>query len=522
MNGPDLLIQLRTLETHLAQDRHAEAAALCQALIAAPLPARVYGLLGQTAQRLGQYDAMLLAARKGVAAQPQEVAPRLRLAECYLYAGHADQCLAELEQLEALARHDGPALQLIGNLYVHGAAHSSALRCFERAVELHPERTAYQYNLATSCVALGQLERAEALFDQVIARTPADFGAYVNRSMLRTWSGAENHIDALRRQLAKLAQGQGGAVPLCYALAKELEDVGDFEAAFAYLERGAAARRAQLSYRVEHEVAALDAIAHNFGAGVFAAPAPDPAPGPTPVFVVGLPRSGTTLVERILGAHTQIGSVGEVNNLAFAVMQLAAGPGGKLGMIARSARIDPQRLQEVYLRGLGAYGLAQPYVINKTPENYLYLGLIALSMPQARVLHLHRHPLDSCFAMYKTLFRMGYPYSYSLEDLGHYYLAYHRLMQHWRATLPDRFLDVGYEDLVADQEGGTRRMLSYCGVGWEDACLDFHRNAAPSATASAAQVRRPLYQSAVARWQRYERQLRPLADFLTAHGIDCA
>ncbi|HZX29684.1 MAG TPA: sulfotransferase, partial [Telluria sp.] len=286
------------------------------------------------------------------------------------------------------------------------------------------------------------------------------------------------------------------------------------------LAQGARARRAQLSYRVEHEVAALDAIAASFASAEHAAPAP--ADGPTPVFVVGLPRSGTTLVERILGSHSLVGSVGEVNNLAFAVMQLAAGPGGKLGMIARAARADPRRLQETYLRGLGGYGVAKPYLINKTPENYLYLGLIARSMPQARVLHLHRHPLDSCFAMYKTLFRMGYPYSYSLEDLGQYYLAYHRLMAHWRATVPASFIDVGYESLVADQEGATRRMLSYCGLDWEDGCLDFHRNAAPSATASAAQVRRPLYRSAVARWRRYERQLQPLADFLTAHGIDCA
>lgn len=524
MNAHLLLNQLRDLDEHLANDRHADGSVLCHSLIDEILPASVYAVLSQAAQRLGDFDAMLLAAHKSAVANPDDFAPRLRLAECYLYAGYTDRCLAELGKLEQLARNDGATLQLVGNLYTHCNAHIQAARCFERAVAIAPEHIPYRYNLGTSHIALGHLDRAQAMFDSVIAQQPSDFGAYLNRSMLRTATGESNHIDELGSQLAKVRPGHAGEVPLCYALGKELEDLGEADAAFHMFARGARTRRQHLSYSVDKEADTIDSIRAAFDSRVLERARAPGAPGAhdlVPTFVVGLPRSGTTLVERILSSHSAVGSVGEVNNLAFAVMRMAAGPGGKHGMIKRAACGDMDQLRQIYLRGIAGYGVERRYLINKTPENFLYLGLIALSMPEARIVHLRRHPLDSCFAMYKTLFRMGYPYSYSLEDLGKYYVAYHRLMQHWRERIPERFIDIAYEDMVADQQGMTRRLLSHCGLDWEDACLEFHRNAAPSATASAAQVRRPIYNSSVARWRRYATHLEPLAQYLTAHGIDC-
>lgn len=191
-------------------------------------------------------------------------------------------------------------------------------------------------------------------------------------------------------------------------------------------------------------------------------------------------------------------------------------------MIRRSAQMDFSRLGQIYLEGIKGYGKTQPRLANKTPDNFLYLGLIHLALPGAKVIHLRRHPLDSCYAMYKTLFRAGYPYSYSLEDLGHYYLAYHRLMQHWRDVIPNAFIDIDYETLVDNQESTSRAMIDYCNLAWEPACLDFHKNTAPSATASASQVRRPVYRDSVQRWRQYADQLSPLAKFLTDHGIDCS
>jgi hypothetical protein len=239
-----------------------------------------------------------------------------------------------------------------------------------------------------------------------------------------------------------------------------------------------------------------------------------------PIFILGLPRSGTTLVDRIISSHSQVDSLGEHRTLAMALTREAGGPAPKKELIERSTRIDFDALGRGYCNSIDGFGMDAPGLVDKTPQNFLYLGLIHLALPGARIIHLRRNPMDNCYAMYKTLFRAGYPFSYSLQDVGRYYIAYRRLMDHWRKTIPVAFLDVDYEAVIADQEGQTRRILDYCGLDWEDACLEFHRHSGPAATASAAQVRQPVYSSSVGLWRKYARQLAPFAGKLREHGID--
>jgi tetratricopeptide (TPR) repeat protein len=449
-----------------------------------------------------------------------QLSQQLLAIEALITRGRTGEALEALARMELGAADDPAALQRAAQLYLHCAGFAAAARCHERAAQLLPDDARVLYNLASSCTALGDLERAYALYSRVIEHDPGDAAAWLNRSLLQVWTAAHNHIDGLRAALSRLPSGHAAAVPLCYALAKEHEDLGEAAVSWAYLRRGADQRRAALAYRVDGDVAAMAQIASTFDARLLAT-APPPRADERSYFVLGLPRSGTTLVERILGSHSHVGSLGEINNFVYGVMRLAAGGGGKSDMIARAARIDFAALGRFYREGIAGYGDDSPALINKTPDNFLYLGLIRMALPGARVIHLRRHPLDSCLAMYKTLFRMGYPYSYSLEDLGHYYLAYHRLMQHWRDCLPDAIHEVDYEALVGAQEASSRALLAYCGLPWEPACLEFHRNPAPSATASAAQVRQPLHRRSVQRWHSYAEQLAPLAEFLTAHGVDC-
>jgi hypothetical protein len=218
--------------------------------------------------------------------------------------------------------------------------------------------------------------------------------------------------------------------------------------------------------------------------------------------------------------------LGEVNDLAFAITRLVAasvgaavGPGNRPALVEAAAGLDVRALGDEYLRRVAGYPRERAKFIDKTPWNFLYLGLIAKALPNARIIHVRRKPMDSCFALYKTLFRDGSPYSYDLGDLARYYLAYHALMQHWRSVLPGRFLEVDYERLVASQEAVTRELLAYCELPFEAQCLEFHRNAAPAATASAAQVREPIHARSVQIWQRYATQLAPLADALRAGGL---
>jgi hypothetical protein len=264
-----------------------------------------------------------------------------------------------------------------------------------------------------------------------------------------------------------------------------------------------------------------------------------------PIFIVGLPRSGSTLVDRILGSHSRIRCAGELKHFALAVVdavrQLDAvrqqNGGATLSrreLVARSASLDFGALGRDYLdraRGEVATGevaagevaagevAAGVRFTDKMPLNYLYCGLIARALPNARIVHVSRHPMAACYAIYKTLFQDGYPFSYDLGELAQYYVGYRRLMAHWSAMMPQTIYHLSYEDLVADVPGQTRRLLQFCALEWQDACAQFHLNPTAVTTASAAQVRRPIYDSSLQQWRHYQPQLATLASQLRAAGI---
>jgi hypothetical protein len=232
-----------------------------------------------------------------------------------------------------------------------------------------------------------------------------------------------------------------------------------------------------------------------------------------------MPRSGTTLVDRILSGSDAVESRGELNDLALAVTQLTPAADGKRKRIAMARDIVPKELGAAYAHAVRSWADGPAHLLDKTPLNFLYAGLIAKALPRARIVHVRRHPMAVGHAMFKTLFRMGYPFSYDLTDIGRYFGAYAKLMTHWRAMLGPRLIEIGYENLVDDLEGESRRLVAACGLDWNDACLAFHKNKSPSVTASAAQVRRPLYRDSLDLWRRYEAQLAPLANALHAEGV---
>jgi len=384
---------------------------------------------------------------------------------------------------------------------------------------------------------VGDLEGAETDYDRVIALQPLDFEAYHNRSLLRVQTPARNHVAELESVAARPFADWQGEVQVRYALAKEYEDLGDHAQSFTHLKRGADLRRAHMTYDVAVDVATVDWIIEAFPQGpaesrasttspaspTSPGPTTSPAPAETPIFIVGLPRSGTTLVERILGNHSLVTSAGELDCFALALTTQARQAAGRQlprrELVAASALLDFPALGREYLRRARAAFGGDGRFIDKMPLNYLYCGLIRRALPGAKIIHVTRHPMAYGYAMYKTLFKDGYPFSYDLTDIGRYYAAYFRLMHHWNRTMPGVIHELCYERLIADQTEETRRLLSYCGLDWEDACADFHQNPAASTTASASQVRRPIYDSSVALWQAQAARLRPLRDVLEAAGI---
>ena len=447
-----------------------------------------------------------------------ETAQRLLRVDQLRHDGEEAACIGQLRLLvQAYGDFDALLLQEVGQRMTSLGLHAEAADCFARSLAMRPNHPEYLYNHATALIAMGRMGDAEAVLDRVIALAADDSDAWYNRATLRRQTVADNHVAALEQRIARAPATEADVVPLLLALAKELEDLGEHARSFAALKRGADVRRARLAYRVEDDIETMGLIASAFDADFFSRQ-PSGHEDARPVFIVGLPRSGSTLVDRILGSHSAIASRGERTDFAMELVRTAGSAANKADLVRRSTQLDFRLLGQRYCAHLADGAHARQ--IDKTPANFLYLGLIAAALPRGRIVHIRRRPMDACYAMYKTLFRMAYPFSYDLRDLGHYWLAHERLMAHWRALLPpERFIEIDYEDLVANQEAVTRRLVAHTGLPWEDACLSFERNPQPSLTASAAQVRQPIYSSSVDLWRRYQSELAPLAAILRDAGV---
>lgn len=475
----------------------------------------------QIALRLGGAIDALACIDRALTIEPRNPRFLLQRAQCLLALVRlADACEAA-GQAQRCAAGDAAVLDAIGSLYSHANEQRRALAAYDQAVALAPDNPLYVFNRATVRRYLGQLAEAEADYDRVIALNPADYEAYKNRSDLRPQTAANNHVAELERLAARATSDWQAEVQLHYALAKEHEDLGNYQRSFEHLQRGSRVRRAHLRYDVDVDVATVDWVIEAFPGVAGGTPN---ACRDAPIFIVGLPRSGSTLVDRILGSHSQVYSAGELKCFALALVDAVRRKHGgaslsRRELVAGSAGLDFAALGRDYLDRARRAGAAACRFTDKMPLNYLYCGMIRRALPNARIVHVSRNPMAACYAIYKTLFQDGYPFSYDLAELGKYYLGYRRLMAHWQATMPESIHSLRYEDLVADQIGQTRRLLQFCGLEWQQACAQFHQNPSPTTTASAAQVRRPIYDSSVSQWRHYQRQLEPLSSQLGAAGI---
>ncbi|HEX8756243.1 MAG TPA: sulfotransferase, partial [Steroidobacteraceae bacterium] len=397
--------------------------------------------------------------------------------------------------------------------------HERANALYRRAAELAPSVPRHWYNLASSERSFGRLAEAEAACDRAITLDAREYPSYLLRSELRVQSAADNHIDQLRRELSRAGADDRARVFLGYALGKELDDLGRYEEAFKCFAEAASTRRRHLAYDVAVDERKLQRITEVFprGAGEAASGSDESSQY---VFIVGLPRSGTTLVERILTGLPRVRSNGETDHFASAL--LAASPPAQPGadpsaadVFARAARADWSAVAAGYARRAGAAGGgSREMIVEKLPMNYLYLGAIRRALPRARLVLVSRSPLDGCFAMYRTLFGEAYPFSYDFHDLARYYAAYSQLMAHWRGSLGESIHEVRYEELVGDPLRTGAALAHACGLDWRDSAAEVEKNAAVSYTASAAQIRRPIYRSSTGRWRHYRAQLEPLIEAL--------
>jgi tetratricopeptide (TPR) repeat protein len=437
------------------------------------------------------------------------------------------EAVQALNSAAEAAAADAEASALVGDFCSRIEEIARAFSAYDRAVALRPDRPVHWFNRAATRRHLGDLAGAEADYDQCLALDPTDAQACLNRSDLRVQTPTHNHVAQLEQHLATGSAGWQREVQVRYALAKEYEDLGQHADSWAQLVAGAGLRRRHLAYDPRTDLETVDWLI-----GAFPAAMPLAAGDSTqePIFILGMPRTGSTVVDRMIGNHSQVQSAGELLHFGNAVIRAArarlqdSAPGvqaGRRELVFASAGIDLAALGTDYLARTRPQTGRSPRFTDKLPLNYLYCGLIAGALPKAGIVHVTRHPMASCYGAFKVLFDQGYPFSYDLQEIADYYIAYRRLMAHWRATLPGRIIDVAYEDVVANPDGECRRLIHALGLPWEDACVRFDQNPAPATTASASQVRRPLYASAVDQWRQYAEGLAPLRRRLEAAGINC-
>ncbi|WP_349657299.1 sulfotransferase [Xanthomonas sp. 10-10] len=431
-----------------------------------------------------------------------------------------DEARRVARQAQALSAADGAALWQIGTLHSGCQDVVAARDAYRQALTLLGEQPRLMYDLATMQFFSGEFDAAERILDRLLQLVPNAGDALYLRASLRRQTTQQNHLEDLHRRLASASFDAQARPAALFALSKELEDLGRHEESFQTLTIAAASKRATLRYDVAAECARIAEIGDAYGPEALQTLRSGQG-GEGVIFIVGLPRSGTTLLERLLVQHADARSAGELMDFG-ALLGAATSPilssNPMLTAAQASLQIDFAALGEDYLRGAREVVHGHRLLIDKMPINYLYCGMIATALPKARIIHLVRDPLDTCYAMYKTLFYNAYPFSYALDEIGEYYLAYQQTMRHWHALLPGKILDVHYEELVRDTGEQIARVLQWCGLASREAVPEMTEVA--FVTASAAQVRGEVHQRSVHGSRRHLSALGTLVKRLQIAGIE--
>jgi tetratricopeptide (TPR) repeat protein len=416
-----------------------------------------------------------------------------------------------------LAPEDSEALNAMGLVRFEQQNSDAALVHFRRAIALKPDLADAHNNIGNVLKENGQIAAACEAYERAIKLDPRQTAYYVNLADSRKFTEGDAHLAAMEDQARKAGSlTSTGRSRLNFALAKAYDDLGRYDEAFACMREGNALKRKALNYGEARTLESLDRIRATFDRELLAKTGGFRSL--LPVFVVGMPRSGTTLVEQILASHPAVHGAGELSDFNWLVDQLPGTSGNAFRYPEDAAALTADQLHalgKAYVERQRRRAPSAERVTDKMPANFLFLGLIHLALPDACIIHVVRDPRDTCLSCYSKLFAAEQDFTYDLGELGRYYRKYAELMAHWRNVLPaGRVLDVRYEDVVADLEGQSRRILSHCGLPWDDRGLAFHETERPIRTASATQVRQPIYGRSVGRWRRYEEFLEPLLSAL--------
>lgn len=433
------------------------------------------------------------------------------------------EALAEIDKAIE-AEPDRPAQLLFkASVLAQVGNTDEALDIYDAVLRQHPGHYRTHLSKGHALRTVGRLADTVAAYRKAIALQPNFGEAYWSLANLKTFRFSAADIAAMRAQLDAGNTSPEDAWHLSFALGKALEDEQQFDESFRHYADGNAARRRTVHWDSAEHRADMERITAFFRPEFFSSRPASGNPSPAPIFIVGLPRAGSTLLEQILSSHSQVDGTMELPDIMAIARRLGGAtlPGAESRypeILARLTAADLEALGTEYLERSAIHRSGKPYFIDKMPNNFIHVGLIHLILPNARILDARRQPIACCFAGFKQLFANGQTFSYSLEEIGRYYLEYVALMAHWDAVLPGRVLRVDYEAVVGNTAAEVRRVLDHCELDFEAACLEFHQTARPVRTPSSEQVRQPIYNTAVDQWRNYEAHLGPLLKVLHSNS----
>jgi len=472
--------------------------------------------LGVSLYDSGQLTEALTSFRRAISLNPEYAEAYCNQGNILMSEGHMDEAAASYRQAIILkpdyvdAHYNlGTALMAQGNL-------EETIASFRRALRLRPDFAEAHCNLGITLKELGEIDAAVASFKKALQLNPNFALAYNSLALLIKFTEVDNIILAMQKLYSKEETSDPDRRDLGFALGKAFEDLNLYEKSFEYILEANRLKRLEYNYSIQNDANFIEKIKKIFSPDFFSLHQGLGCQDKSPIFIVGMPRSGTSLVEQVLASHPLVFGAGELEILGSLINTVCKESSAE--RFPECARdLDETALAKIgseYITEIRQYSTDAQYITDKMPYNFLRLGLIKIILPRAKIIHCTRDPMDNCYSIFKKDFRGDHGYAFTMEELGQYYTLYRGLMAHWEMLLPDFICSIQYEEMVSGQEAQTKRLLDFCGLPWDNRCLDFYKTKRRVSTASFAQVRRPIYRDSVQLWRHYEKQLEPLKESL--------
>jgi len=503
----------------LSNGETAQAEQLCDELLRRePGNTRVLRMLARIASADERYVVAEQLLRRIIAMSPNEHIPHTDLGHFLVEQSRFPEAIEMFEAATTLNESNADNYRLLGDALAVVGRSGDALAAYRHSLQLYPEDPHSLAGQGHMLRITGNSDDAIACYEKCTLVQPGFGDAWWSLASLKDYRLSDKQVQTIRSQIASDDLGVNSEIAMRFALARTSEARGEYEAAWQDYDRGNSLKRESINHDPEQTERMHEAIVKQFSGDFLDLEIPAAAAKHTPVFILGMPRSGSTLIEQILASHSMVEGGGELPYITMLSTtlgrQLPDGPHYPEA-VSNLTQEQLKALGKAYIYHSGVQiPLNLPYFTDKMPANFSHIGLIHTMLPHSKIIDVRRHPLGTCLANFRQLYAQGKNQTYDLVELAEYYLEYRKMMDHWQEVLPGRVLQVNYEEVVADLDSQVRRLLDYCELPWEDACLDFHNNSRPVNTASAEQVRQPIYTDAVDFWKHYESQLEPARKIL--------